>query len=198
MGKIKIGAKKIKTGTAVLTEAEITNLDGITSTATEMNLLDGLTATTAELNRACDTSTRLVTETGTNAITVAEHEGRDIYITGTDAATYTLPEATGTGARFRFIIGEVNTNGTVIVTADTTNAGFLGSVNLLDEDAAAQTAYVSRATTNDKITLNGTTTGGQLGDMIEIVDVATDKWAVRGQLGCAEGSNPATPFGTTT
>lgn len=169
----------------------------VTSTAAELNILDGVTATAAEINRTADVSGRLVSLTGTASITVATHEGKDLYVTGTSAATYTLPEATGSGARFRFIIGEVNTNGTVIVTADTTNAGFLGSVNILDEDAAAQAAYASRAVTNDKITLNGTTTGGQLGDVIELIDIATDKWHVNGQLGCPVGSNPATPFSST-
>ena len=150
-------------------------------------------ATSAEIDRACDLSARLVALTATDAITVAEHEGRDCYITGTAAATYTLPEATGSGARFRFIIGEVNTNSTIFVVADTTNANFIGSVNILDLDAAAQGGFGAPANC-DTITLNGTTTGGQKGDYIELVDVAADVWFVVGQLQVPTGSNPATPF----
>jgi len=198
MSRNKFGAKiKIKGQTLDASADEIDALDGITSSVSELNILTGVTATAAEINRALDVSARLVALTGTDAITVAEHEGRDMYVTGTDAATYTMPEATGSGGRYRFIIGEVNTNGNVFASADATNAGFIGSVNILDEDAAAQAAYASRAVTNDLITLNGTTTGGQVGDIIEFVDVAADTWMVRGQLGCPAGSNPATPFSST-
>jgi hypothetical protein len=152
-----------------------------------------INATGAEITRACDLSARLVSLTATASITEAAHEDRDMYITGTALATYTLPEATGSGGRYRFIIGEVNTNNTVITTADATNCSFYGSVNILDKDAAAQAAYAPAAT-DELITLNGTTTGGQIGDFIEVLDIATDKWMVFGQLTVPTGSNPATPF----
>jgi hypothetical protein len=152
-----------------------------------------INSTGAEITRACDVSARLVALTATAPITLAAHEGRDMYITGTAAATYTLPEATGSGSRFRFIMGQVNTNGTIITTVDATNCGFYGSVNILDKDAAAQGAYAAAAT-DELITLNGTSTGGQIGDFIELLDIATDKWMVFGQLTVPAGSNPATPF----
>lgn len=181
-------------GTAVTaTGAELNTMDGITATTAELNIMDGVTSTAAEITRATDLSTRLVALTATAAITEALHEGRDLYVTGTALATYTLPEATGSGGRYRFVIGEVNTNNTVIVVADTTNANFIGSVNNLDLDAAAQGAFGAPANC-DTITLNGTTTGGQLGDTIELIDVATDVWMVNGQLQCPTGSNVVTPF----
>jgi hypothetical protein len=150
-------------------------------------------ATAAELNRTCDVSTRKVSLTATASITEVLHEGKVCVITGTAAATYTLPEATGSGATYRFIMNEVNTNGTIITTADATNCSFFGSINILDKDAAAQGAYAPAAT-DEKITLNGTTSGGQIGDYIEVIDMATDKWCVFGQLQVPTGSNPATPF----
>jgi len=165
----------------------------VTSTATELNLLDGALATAAEINRAADLTGRVVAITATGAVTEVLHEGRELYVTGTAANTQTLPEATGSGARYRFVIGEVNTNGTVIVVADTTNANFIGSVNILDLDLTAQGGYGAPANC-DTITLNGTTTGGALGDTIELVDVATDVWMVFGQLQVPTGSNIATPF----
>lgn len=134
-----------------------------------------------------------VSLTGTDAITQAEHAGRTCIITGTTAATYTMPEATGTGDTYRFVFAEVNTNNTIFVTADTANADFRGSINILDADANAQTAYPGNAG-DDTITLNGTTTGGQIGDFIEFIDIATDVWSVRGQLVCPAGSNVADMF----
>lgn len=175
------------------TTAELNILDGVTSTAAELNILDGVTSTAAEITRSTDLSTRLVGLTATAAITEVLHEGRDCYITGTAAATYTLPEATGGGARYRFVIGQVNTNGTVLVVADTTNTNFIGKVTNLDLDAAADSAF-GPAANIDTITLNGTTTGGALGDYIELYDVAADVWMVIGHLKTPTGSNPATPF----
>jgi len=154
-----------------------------------------LGATVAEINRAADVSARKVSLTGTAAITEVLHEGKINVITGTGAAyTYTLPEATGSGAVYRFYMGQVNTSNTIFVTADLTNCSFFGSVNILDLDAAAQGAYAPAAT-DGTMTLNGTTTGGAIGDYIEFTDIATDQWGVRGQLQVPTGSNPATPFG---
>lgn len=173
------------------------NFDALTATYTEINaVVDGCTATAAEIVRACDVSTRKVSLTATAAITEVLHEGKVCVITGTAAATYTLPEATGSGATYRFIMNQVNTNGTVFKTADTTNCSFFGSVNILDLDAAAQAAYAPAAT-DDLMTLNGTTTGGAIGDYIQFIDMATDKWCVFAQMQCPTGSNPATPFSGT-
>ena len=150
-------------------------------------------ATPAEINRTCDVSTRTVSLTATAAITETLHEGKVCVITGTDAAAYTLPEATGSGAIYRFIINEVNTSGNVFHTADATDCAFYGSANILDLDAAAQAAYAPAAT-DELMTLNGTTTSGAIGDYVQFVDIATDKWCVFAQLQCPTSSNPSTPF----
>jgi len=151
-------------------------------------------ATAEEITRACDVSARKVSLTGTAAITETLHEGKVCVITGTGAAyTYTLPEATGSGAVYRFIMAQVNTSNTIFTTADAANCGFYGSVNILDLDAAAQAAYAPAAT-DEVMTLNGTTTGGAIGDFIQFIDMATDKWCVSAQLQCSAGSNPVTPF----
>lgn len=167
------------------------------ATVAEVNAVcDGNTATAAEITRACDLSTRLVPLTATVAITELLHEGRDMYVTGTALATYTLPEATGGGARYRFVIGEVNTSNNVIVVADTTNTNFIGNILTQDADLVGTIATLTQlAPANaDTLTFNGTTTGGQLGDWIEFADVATDVWFVTGITSVPAGSNTATPF----
>lgn len=153
-------------------------------------------ATSAEIVRACDVSARVVALTATTAITELLHEGKVCVITGTDAATYTLPEATGSGATYRFLINEVNTSNNILKTADTTNCGYYGIAHTLDLDAAAQTAYAP-ASTDDLMTMNGTTTGGAIGDRITLIDMAADKWYVDAQLQVPTSSNPATPFSGT-
>lgn len=149
-------------------------------------------ATAAEITRACDVSARIVSlAAGTLGVTEATHDGKVIVLNHTGASsTATLPAATGSGARITFIVGTVNTSSHIItVTGDDT---LKGSLNILDADSTAQTAYALSGT-DDTITLNGTTTGGQVGDWIECVDIAADVWAVRGMLLVPAGSNIADP-----
>jgi hypothetical protein len=141
----------------------------------------------------------VVTHTATGNITYGKHEGRLNLLgeVGGDAlVTLTLPEATGSGAIYKFVVSVVNTSNYIIATADAANCGIYGTLNILDADSNAQTAYAGVAA-DDKITLNGTTTGGQLGDWLELTDMAADKWSVRGNLVCAAGSNVADPFSST-
>lgn len=167
----------------------------MTTTVTELNLLDGVLATAAEINRVCDSSTKIVALTATVAITAVLHASKVCYVTGTSAAAYTLPEATGTGDEYRFIIGQVNTNGTTFVAADTTNTSFRGTANLLDVDAAAQTAYfTATAGGTDTVTMDGTTKGGRIGDYVAFVDTKADEWHVHMEGSVVAGANPATPF----
>ncbi len=157
--------------------------------------LTGLAATATEINAKCDRSAQVVSLTATAAITQALHEGRILLVSGTAAAAYTLPEATGSGDRYKFIMNQVNTNGTTFVAADTTNASYQGKINNLDVDSNAATAYfTATAGGTDTVTLDGTTKGGQIGDFVEFIDIGTDSWHVSGEVRCPAGSNVASPF----
>lgn len=139
-----------------------------------------------------DALSRVVALTGTASITFAAHEGKDLYITGTSAATYTMPEPTGGGARYRFIMGQVNSNATIFTFTDKVNTNFIGHFNMLDADGSVA---VSAVNGDHNISLDGNgTTGGALGDIIELTDVATDVWHVQGSLFVLAGQAAATPF----
>lgn len=106
------------------------------------------------------------------------------------ACTITLPPATGSGDKYRIAVGAVNTNGhKVQVTGDDT---IKGVVPMLDNDSNAATAYAASGT-DDTITMNGTTTGGQVGDWLEFEDLKADVWSVKGMLLVPAGSNVADP-----
>ena len=141
----------------------------------------------------------LVTIAATDAITQIEHAGRVNLlgeVGGNALVTLTLPAATGSGLEYKFIVSVVNTSNYVIKVVDASDT-IDGSVNILDADASAQTAFATVAA-SDTITLNGTTTGGgSIGDTITLTDIATNQYAVEGQLVCPTGSNPATPFSAT-
>ena len=134
----------------------------------------------------------------TDSITITEHAGRTLLlgeVGGNALVTLTLPDATGSGAVYKFIVSVTNTSNYVIKVPDADNT-IDGIMLYLDEDGTAVTAFPTVAA-SDTITLNGGTTGGIIGDYLEIVDIAADQYHVRGVMRVAAGANPSTPFSAT-
>lgn len=149
---------------------------------------------TEEIARALDVSSRIVNLTAaTLAVTELAHEGKIITVNKADGTAITLPAATGSGARFKFILGTTITSvgSTIKVVGNDTMVGFA----LLAQDAADTAVLFGAAGTDDTITLNGTTTGGTKGDIIELIDIAADLWSVN-MIATATGTE-ATPFSAT-
>ena len=131
----------------------------------------------------------------TDSVTIAEHAGRTLLlgeVGGNAAVTLTLPAATGTGAVYKFIVSVTNTSNYKIQVADATDT-IDGIMLYLDEDGTAVSAFPTVAA-SDTITLTGGTTGGIVGDYLELIDIATNQYHVRGVMRVAAGANPATPF----
>ncbi len=179
------------------TQWYVADKSGNLLTKTEINLLDGLLADAAEINRATDVSTRIVTLVASGAISLATHEGKTLLlgeVGGNALCAMTLPAATGSGAKYRFIVSVVNTS-TYTITADGTDE-FRGEVVAHDRDVTDGTLLhcFSAFTGANIITLNGGTTGGQIGDIIEIEDILAGFWHVRGTVAVPAGSDPSTCF----
>lgn len=156
----------------------------------------GLTATGAEVSRIADVSGRIVSLTGSTTLSEATHEGKTLVLNGTGAAyTQTLPAATGSGAVYKFVVGAVNTSNHLIkVTGNDVMYGNIVTNSTGDTPDLSQPWPT--AADSDTITLNGTTTGGQaIGDRIELIDIAADKWAVLGFT--TTSGTEATPFSAT-
>lgn len=151
-----------------------------------------LAATAAEINAAADVSTRLVSAAAaTLAVTVADHDSKVIVFNRAAGVTATLPAATGSGAVFRFSVGTaVTSNSYKIQVADNTDV-MSGSLYLTDQAAGTGTEF-STVAASDTVTMNGTTTGGLAGGLVTLVDVATNLYAIQGNL-IATGVE-ATPF----
>lgn len=167
----------------------------VTADASELNIMDGVTATAAELNRAADVSGRIVTLTGDTAIVEATHEGKTLLlgeVGGNALLTVTLPAATGSGAKYRFVVSVVNTSSYKIqVVGDDIMQGNILANSTGDTPDLAQPWPT--AADSDTITLNGTTTGGvSIGDWVELQDILADTWAVTGIV--TASGNEATPF----
>lgn len=144
---------------------------------------------------AIDAGTRIVNLTAaTLTITQALHDGRVVTVNKADGTAITLPAATGSGTSLKFIIGTTITSvGTTIkVVGDDTMTGTAWFSS--DNAADAVTSFEAGATA-DTITLNGTTSGGYKGDIIELIDIAADLWSVR-VMAQATGVE-VTPFSAT-
>lgn len=128
----------------------------------------------------------------TLTLTPVKHGGRIVVLNHTGAAsTVTLPAATGTGNRYTFIVGAVNTSNHVVQVANATDV-FEGMAYIAQDAANTVVAFESGAS-DDTITLNGTTTGGAaIGDRIEIIDYASGKFHIMAWL--TGTGTEATPF----
>lgn len=174
--------------------AELNIMDGVTASAAELNLTDGLLATTAELNRAADVSTRVVAVTTTPlAITELAHDGKVIVIDLATGVAVTLPAATGSGTWLRFRIKTAMSGGSTTIKV-TGNDTMVGQAFGLDDDGVPANAWTC-GTTDDTITLDGTTTGGKAGDSIDLIDIAADLWQVNALI--KQSGTEATPFSAT-
>ena len=123
----------------------------------------------------------------------SQHSGAPIILNRAAGITVTLPAATGSGAKFFFIVGTTVTSNSdkIQVTGDDVMVG----TALFGQDSADTTVLWETASTSDTITLNGSTTGGIKGDSIEVIDIAADTWWVR-VVGSATGTE-ATCFSAT-
>lgn len=130
----------------------------------------------------------------TATVTPEAHAGRTVLLNRAAGQTLTLPIATGTGNTYRFFVQTtITSNTTIIRVGDSTDV--MAGVAVVANDTDASASIFETAADTDTITLNGSTTGGILGTIIELQDVATNLWAVTVR-GAATGAE-ATPFSAT-
>ena len=127
----------------------------------------------------------------TLVVTRAQHANRTIILARSGGIAVTLPAATGSGDKYRFVIGVVSTTGYSISAVVGTDL-MEGTIGIVTDSGDAIEAFESGAT-DDTITFNGTTTGGvAIGDWVELEDVSATGWFVRGQV--TGSGDEVTPF----
>ncbi len=118
--------------------------------------------------------------------------GVEYVVNKADGAAIVLPAAAA-GARVTIVLGITVTSNTTTITA---SAGDLlkGYVIFSAVNGSGGTnAYFAPDGTNDLIiTLNGSTTGGFIGDRIELVGISDTEWRVR--MTATQSGTAATPF----
>jgi hypothetical protein len=106
------------------------------------------------------------------------------------AQTFNLPAATGKGGLYRIFIGITATGNKIVKAAGTDLIQGQASI----ASAGTSGTFASASNTNT-ITLNGSTTGGLIGTMVELWDVAPGVWAT--QVNAVGSGVAATCFSNT-
>lgn len=133
--------------------------------------------------------------TAATTIKVGEHSGRTNLLKLAGGFVVTMPDATGSGNRYRFVVGTALTSGQYRFTLATSNT-LLGGVIIGDSgdtSAALADLYVAAAADN-QLDMTLASGGGSIGDWVEFEDIAADKWLVNGVF--RNVTDPATPFST--
>lgn len=156
----------------------------------------GISATGSELDNGADVSARMIAGGAATTLTQILHDSKTVLWDTAAGTILTLPAATGTGMRLRCVVSvTVTSNDHTLVCVGTDE--FNGHCIQTDTDTTDTLAsYPALAGDNfDVITLNGTTSGGLIGDWFEVEDIVTGVWAVRGQINST--GTVVTPFSTT-
>ena len=117
--------------------------------------------------------------------------GREYIVNKADGAAIVLPAAYA-GARVTILIGTLITSNTTTITA--ASGDLLKGYAFMEATDAAnnKTHFVPDGSDDLIITLDGSTTGGLIGDRIELVGISATEWRVRATL--SHTSTAATPF----
>ncbi len=144
------------------------------------------TAQIAQLPIAPQASAATLTLTDANS-------GQTITLGTASGNKVTLPAATGSGAKFKFVVTTTVTSNAHKILSGGAADYFQG--NVFTEDSATVTGYnATPAATYLSIAMNGSTTGGFIGDELEFQDIAANLWQVNGIT--KSTGTAATPFST--
>lgn len=132
-----------------------------------------------------------ITLTASATLNRKSHAGTLINASAAAGMTLTLPASTGKGDVYTVRVKTtVTSNNLIIQVANATDV--MTGYALLAQDAADTAVMFETASTSDTITMNGSTKGGIVGDLIELIDADAGFWQVR-VIGSATGTE-ATPF----
>ena len=126
--------------------------------------------------------------TAATTLNADAYAGRTVNLNSATGRIITLPAATGSGATFTIFVGTTVTSGSHVIRA--AGADIIQGTLAVTTDAAGVVAPT--AADSDTITMNGSTTGGLRGSLVELQDIASGVWSVRG--GLVSTGTEATPF----
>jgi hypothetical protein len=127
------------------------------------------------------------------SLTQAAHANRIVTVSSTSPIAITLPAASGTGNTYTLV--QLAAATATSHTYKALGTDVLQGVAWVSTTSTDNAEAFATSATSDKVSVNGTTTGGIVGDKWVFVDVASGKWNVQGYI--SQTGNTATPFSET-
>jgi hypothetical protein len=107
--------------------------------------------------------------------------------------TITLPTANIVGLTYDFVV-KTKTTGSYIITGASSVDTYIGGIINEDITTLNRTKWFGPSAAHYRLTMNGTTRGGDAGTTIKFTCIAPFKWYVFGELIGTQGANFVTPF----
>ena len=130
----------------------------------------------------------------TATLNAEAHANRTLLLTGDGSTlqTYTLPAASGSGNKYKFLIQTTNT-GTYVVGVNGTDEMNGNVIGGDDSDEDTCPGWVALAADNFTTFTTGTVAQGELGSWFEFIDDVSGVWFVHGII-VQSGNSEVTPF----
>ncbi len=125
------------------------------------------------------------------ALTSTLHANKVVVVDSAAPFAFTLPAATGSGDKYELFIDTPATTTTSTISTVASGETMAGLVVAVVTTSNNAKGYVATSTDNT-ISLNGSTKGGVKGDRIVLIDVKASQWAVT--MFTAPTGSDATPF----
>lgn len=129
----------------------------------------------------------------TLAVTKAEHAGRTVTLNRAAGIAVTLPAATGSGDRYRFVVGTTFTGAATIKVVG--NDTMIGTATLYADGGATVVGFAAGGTDDTVTFAVDNSTGGVAGASVELQDIGADLWHVN--IVSDAAASEATPFSAT-
>lgn len=153
-------------------------------TANELDL-GGMTVLAKAFKSGANTpasgaTVRQVTSSGSSlTVTRNDHLGKDILLSAA-SATVILPAASGSGDEYHFVVTTTASGGNHVIKVANASDTMVGYLAMATGAAASGVVGDVAGSTDDTITMNGTTSGGIAGTDIYCKDLVTNVWYVTG------------------
>lgn len=130
---------------------------------------------------------------GSTLVLTAANNNQVVKLDTAGGTAVTLPAATGSGFRCRFLVTALATSGAHVISAAGADV-MIGAISGARIDSGNAVLGFAAQSTSNTITLNRTTTGSvSKGEYVEVEDVAAGIWETSGFL-TATGAAFATPY----
>lgn len=144
-------------------------------------------------NKVSNVRNKVTVLTAATKTLTADDSGGIFVLDLAAGITVTLPSASMVGMTFDFVV-KTKTTGSYIITGAAATDVFVGGTISESVTTLDKTKWFGPSPTHYRLTMNGTTRGGDAGTTLKFTCIAPFKWFVFGELTGTQGAAFVTPF----